>query len=273
MDDIAATNALAQAVAEVQGNAEPEPQIPAPADGTVELPGGLLLPGGELITEARVRELTGADEEALARAATTGSLAKYISTLLQCGVESVGEEKATPHILKSLLIGDREALVLGIRRATYGDVIDMDEYPCGVCGEPIDLQVTLDDIPIKKLESPTRKTYEIPLWKGGHAEVRLAVGADHEEVLSNSKLLQEEQNTLLLSKCVVRLPDSRGELQPVIGTGPVLRLGSKDRKTILRFLNETQPGPRYDEIDKVTHEGGCGGEFALAIGLSDLFRG
>lgn len=94
------------------------PLIEEPPDTVVKLPGGLLTANGEVIREAEVRELTGEHEEALVRVRRSGSFVKFVNMLLTCGVVTLGSEAATAKTLTRLLLGDRDALILGIRRAT-----------------------------------------------------------------------------------------------------------------------------------------------------------
>ena len=62
---------------------EPEQKVVtrAPSDSSVKLPGGFIK-GTDLVTTAEVKELNGADEEAIARAGSTG---KALQVLLQKG--------------------------------------------------------------------------------------------------------------------------------------------------------------------------------------------
>jgi len=57
----------------------------APSDTEVALPGGYINREGALVKYAEVRELNGADEEAVARAGTTG---RALNTMLQRGLVS-----------------------------------------------------------------------------------------------------------------------------------------------------------------------------------------
>ena len=102
-------------------SASPEPDPEIPPNDLVDLPGGIIR--ADVIRTAVVRELTGKDEEALARASQSLNPFHFVNTLLECGVVRFGQEdeSETRQLLKEALIGDRDALILGIRRATYGD--------------------------------------------------------------------------------------------------------------------------------------------------------
>jgi hypothetical protein len=49
----------------------------------------------------------------------------------------------------------------------------------------------------------------------------------------------------------------------------VRELGFADRRTILRYLSDTQPGPRLDRIE-YAHDA-CGSVIKLPLALGDLF--
>src|SRR5580698_8724844 len=118
------TRAINQALSETV--AAPEAEMPP--DTLVHLPGGLVR-GAQVIRAAEVRELTGEHEEALARAARAqpGSVVHFLNTLLECGVVRFGSEdpSQTQAFLRDTLVGDRDQLLIGIRRATYGDDIEL----------------------------------------------------------------------------------------------------------------------------------------------------
>jgi hypothetical protein len=78
-------------------------EIPSPPDTQVELPGGLLDPFEGLTTSVEIRELTGADEEQLARIADAG---KGLLSILERATVKVGDKPADKDTLDSLLSGD-----------------------------------------------------------------------------------------------------------------------------------------------------------------------
>lgn len=253
----------------LSGSSTPRPEIEDPSDTYVKLPGGLLV-GGVLITDAEVQELTGEHEEALAKA--RGNASRFIRTLLGCGVVSIGDEKATPTLLKDLSIGDRETLILGIRRATFGDDVELTGYVCTGCDTAIDIPISLDAIPVKKLDEPERQVYEVPLRKGGKAFVRIPNGHDQEFVLESDALTESEQNTLILSRAVIRFEDADGRVTEVQNRPSKVKvLGIADRRALLNWFAEIQPGPQYDEVGFVHEE--CGKEGSASLSVADLFRG
>jgi hypothetical protein len=250
----------------------PAPEIVLPPDLYVRMPGGLLVDGA-LVRDAEVRELTGEDEEALAKARSSANAdpLKFINVLLERGVEKVGTRAATASVLRELLLGDREALLLGIRRATFGDDVEVKDFYCPHCDETFDVTVDLNDFPIEELgdEGPV---FDVELRRGGKARVRLPNGADQEKVLSHRQLTTAEQNTILLSRCVLTVEDKDGKTFAVEGsTAAINKMGVADRQKILEALHERQPGPRYDEV-KMLHEA-CEKELVVPLTVVELFRG
>jgi hypothetical protein len=267
--------ALAKASAKLASTVkDPEPE--PPSDTLVQLPGGLVR-GALVIRQAEVRELTGEHEEALARAARAqpGSVVHFLNTLLECGVVRFGTEDPaqTQTFLRDTLVGDRDALLIGIRRATYGDDIELEEWKCPECKNVTDLTIPLTDIPVHKLEHPDKEiTFDVPLRRGRTAEVRLANGADQTAVFAKEDQTIAERDSVLLGRCLLAVRDKDGTRHMTIGTEGALarKLPLPDRHAILRELTERQPGPKFGEL-KFTHQD-CGKEVGLALGLPDLFR-
>lgn len=248
----------------------PTPDLPP--DDLVILPGGLVS-GNELTRSVVVRELTGEDEEALARAIQNNSVFHYVDTILERGTVKIGDrDKADlARDLKNLLIGDRDAVLLGIRRATYGEDISIPEWVCPACNDTADISMTLEDIPVAEMDNPAESSvFTVALRRGRSARVRLANGHDQAAVFENAKLSQAERDTVLLSRCVLTLTHEDGSERNLAGFPSLARAMSiADRKTILRELADRQPGPKFADI-KHTH-GACGKEVSIAVDIGILF--
>lgn len=242
------------------------PRIDAPGPNQVTLERGILR-DGIWHRDAVVRELNGYDEEAIAAIGAGSAPHKLIETLLTRGVVSVGGEPMTRTVAGELLIGDREWLILNIRRATFGDSLEFEHLPCTHCGDLVDLTVPLDAIPAVHLDDPERIEYEIPLRKGATAVVRMPTGDDQEAVFA-VRDNRAKQDSAILTRCVLRLIQADGTELP---RPPAQTLPWADRQTILQALVRTQPGPRLGDFT-FTHDT-CGQEVALPINLAILFRG
>lgn len=272
MDNPEKTNAdISRLLSESQPDL-PEIQVP-PAD-LVTLPGGLMR-GNNLIRTVKVRELTGEHEEALSRASQALNPFHFLDTLLKCGVKQVGDypEEDTERMLRDLLIGDREYLILEIRRATYGDEIEIENWVCPKCEGVTTLKITLDEIPMKDLEHPeTDQIFDVKLRKGRKAHVRLANGHDQAAMFDNTKLVQAERDSILLSKTIMHVTNENGmDVSTVAFPAMARQMAIPDRRSILNELAKRQPGPRYNEV-KFEHAD-CGEQVELVVGIGDLFLG
>ena len=260
------------AVADILVSSEaPRKEIELPANGSVKLVCGLVRKlGSETIYNVEVQELTGEHEELIAKSRRSPNIARFVSTILECGIATIGGESAKKEDIKKLLLGDREQLLMEIRRVTYGDELSFFEINCPQCGELLDVTINLDNIPVVKLERSEDRNFEVQLRKGGKAEVRLPNGEDQEAILENTEATDAQRNTVMLERCVSSLTDKDGK-QTHVAIRPVAvrELSVPDRHAILDEITRRQSGPRYNDV-KFTHES-CGKEVPLPLGLWDLF--
>ena len=242
---------------------EPEEVVEtrAPLGPEVTLPGGFVDASGEVIKIAEVRELNGVDEEAIANATSTG---RALNLLLQRGLVKIGHREATRDDLETLLSGDRDAVLLAIRKVTFGETIEY-EILCPSCRTEQKVVIDLTkDVPVKTLEKIEDKTWTMDL-KSGIITVALPTGITQRKLLENSEKTSAELNTILLSGCVLKVNN-----EPSIGASTVLRLGMADRAKIVSEIIERNPGPRLGEVKKACEA--CGEDIALPLSLVDLFR-
>lgn len=263
--DKADLNALTK---KVLSSLNPAPVVEDFPETQVTLPAGLVV-DGEVFQLAEVQELTGEHEEKIAKVRTSNNPAKYIQTLLQCGTVAIGDTKATPEILDSLLQGDLDMLILGIRSATFGDELEIFNIECPHCGDSNDVKLKMSDIPVKKLEDPETRLFEIPLRKGRKAKMSLPTGALQQELFKKPYTIAE-MNSITLANCVVSFVEANGEEHMCNGLADVKKLGLADRKTLQEFIIDTQPGPRYDEVVAACHA--CEGEVPVPLSVGILFR-
>jgi hypothetical protein len=263
-----AVAALGEGGVNQQGSAgEPEqvPLIEDPSDDSVALPGGLAS-NGEVFRKATVRELNGEDEEFLARALAANDWFRYQQVLLERGVTHLGPHKATPELLDSLVVGDRDVLILGIRIATYGPTLDMDIL-CQHCSVESKIRVDFStEVPTKPLPFDIVQPYQLVDTGKGFATVRLATGADQRYLSTLENVTTAEVNTALLTRTVKEIDG-----EPVTGKADILRLGMGQRSKIVDWMADNQPGPEYEKVKHACHV--CGKETPLGLSTGDLFRG
>jgi hypothetical protein len=179
-------------------------------------------------------------------------------------------EANTKKLLKDLVVGDRDAVILFIRQATYGDDIIVPDWECPDCGNKTNLTIPISDITTKEINSPSEYTFTVSLKNKRKALVRLANGHDQTALYDNAKLTQAERDTILLSRCVATLTDADGTEHSLAGMPSIARrMAIPDRRAILKAMADRQPGPRYFDIS-FKHED-CGKEAMINLGIGDLF--
>ena len=165
-------------------SASVEELVFAPPDSShVKLPTGLLWEG-ELLRDVEVRELTGRDEELLARenkASAGFNALRFVDRILANTVVSVGGRAVEGSMLQNMLVGDRVYLSLAVRRLTYGAEWEVPDFLCRLCGKSnalaFDLNCPGTDIRLRELPDPTNQVVTVHI-KRGPAAVRLVNGAD-----------------------------------------------------------------------------------------------
>lgn len=263
--DTADLNSLTKKVLQ---SMNPAPVIDEIPDTFVKLPAGLVTAKG-VVQDAEVQELTGEHEERLAKTRSANNAAKYISTLLQCGTVAIGDKPATTEVLDSLIQGDLDMLILGIRRATFGDDFEVFEIECPSCGELSDLTMNLQDIPVRELEDPETREFLVDLRKGRKAKIQFPTGAVQNLIFKN-QLTVPEMNSLTLAECVISFIEVDGSERLSNGLTDVKKMNVSDRNAIQEFIYKNQPGPRYDEVKAACPS--CEGEVPVPLNVGILFR-
>jgi hypothetical protein len=200
------------------------PEIVSPSDTTVELPGGYVNAAGEVIRTAEVRELTGKDEEVISK---TNNLGKAVLAILQLGTVKIGNEAATEKLLDELLIGDRDAILLGILKATFGNTV---KIPVFADGEEKLVEVDINtDIKTKILTDPVNDRVFIVKGKNVDYTVKLPNSKAQVQALSvvDRRKIIEEINKRApgpqFEDVVVTDPDTGSEVTVPINLGTLFQ--------------------------------------------------
>lgn len=251
---------ISQAVAQTQPEVE-EPTLTPPSDTLVALPAGYITPDGEVIKTAEVRELTGKDEEAIARAT---SVSRMLLTILHRGTVAVGNLSATDEVLDGMLTGDRDALLLGIYRATFGDTAEIKSY-CAGCDDYKDVEVNvLNDIKTKLLADHSQRTFDVKGRKHVYT-VSLPTGITARELANNDDKNISELTSLLLEQTVLEIDGN-----PVLSKLQVQNIGVVDRRKIGDAIAERNPGPRFEDTSVICPD--CEGKVVVPISFGTLFQ-
>lgn len=258
----APNNDLVQQILAEPEQAPVKAEITAPSDVMVTFPAGYINSAGEVITTAEVRELTGKDEEYILK---SGTIAKAYHTLLERAVVKVGNEPVTESLLDQLLIGDRDALMLGIYRATFGDTAELPTF-CDGCEtfKSVALNV-VSDIATKILVDPIADRNFIVKGRKHEYLVTLPTGTTQREIVNNTDKTRAELETILFNQCVLEIDGN-----PIIGKAQVQNIGLQDRRAISQAITDRNPGPQLDDTTITCPD--CGGEVVVPISVGALFR-
>jgi hypothetical protein len=168
------------------------------SDGVCDLPGGLVLDDGRRLGRAELRPLTGREEEWVTRHAGAPSAHLTTKLLSACFVR-LEDVPVSSDIIRKLLVGDRDYLILQIRRLTLGDRFAA-VFSCPTCKRAMDVEFLAQDIFIE----PRPQNAAAYTWAAEHAQrvvcYRLPNGADQEAV---AELPPGEAVEALLARCVI----------------------------------------------------------------------
>jgi hypothetical protein len=190
---------------------------------TIRLPGGFWLDGA-CHQEAGLRSLNGDDEVFLLE--TDGSLlpAQRTTALLACCLTRLGPlSPVTTEAAASLTTGDREALLLHLRRLTLGERLQCVLIcPDPDCGEKMDLDLRVSDLLLPPYPH-AQEWYETTITENGSnysVRFRLPTGVNQEAAAALARSDPQAAAGLLLRRCVERVATEDG--QPVENLPPVV---------------------------------------------------
>lgn len=256
-----AAKAMAEAQQDVMVTATKPVAVTTPPDLTVELPGGLFDPFEGTTRTAEIRELNGADEEAIARITDAG---KALLTVLERATVKIGDKLADKDSLDTLLAGDREMLLLAIRKATFGSTVEVGPGFCPSCDAEQTFVIDLDkDVEVKKLKEEDRNF--ILDCKVGKVSVSLPNGYVQKTIVTATNKNSAELDTLLLKGCILSINDG-----PIVTIDHIKKLSLQDRRDIITEITTRNPGPQLGAVKKPCIS--CGQEVPLPLTLADLFR-
>jgi hypothetical protein len=185
-------------------------------DGAVAitLPGGCWIKGSRH-REVGLRPISGSDEDFLLDAGSLLPPAHRSTALLARCLERLGPAgPVTAETVRSLSVGDREALLLHLRRLTLGDRLQgVVDCPISDCSEKMDLDLKVSDLLLPPYED-WRRSYEVEVANNGNdyrVRFRLPTGADQEGVVVVASTDPQAAAELLLRRCVESVTGENGE--------------------------------------------------------------
>lgn len=230
--------------------------------------------GDDYLKEVSIREMNGADEEAIAKAEVRGNVGKLITTLLASCVTKIGDGTAVfdkksmspakwEQVIQNLYLGDRDLILLKLREFTYGDTMQI-ESQCPDCGKRLTIEFFTSELEITPVTcDPSRISFELPkgytdkdgtVYRTGF--MRIPIGIDQEVIDPLARRNPGVANTTLMARCVTEMEGLK--LSP-----EVFRLMSKrDREYLIQLLSESTFGPKF--LLNVTCDS-CGSEFETGV--------
>lgn len=167
----------------------------------ITLPGGCWR-NGALQRDALLRPLRGEDELFLSEEGEGLTPARRTTLTLARCLERLGDEApVSDETARALTAGDREAILLHVRRATFGETVaSVLVCPRAGCEERMDLELRVADLLVPPVASAA--THEATI--GEHVvRFRLPNGGDLEEAATVALRDVDAAARLVLERCVV----------------------------------------------------------------------
>jgi len=159
------------------------------------LPSGVWY-GEKCYRNVTIRSLCGEDELFWLELPDGWSLPQRVSALL----ERVVHWDGTPAGIDGLTVGDREALLLHLRRLSFGSRIEC-VLNCPQCREKLDLDLSANDLLLPPYSHPQAE-YEAQLGDGYQGCFRLPTGADQAQIAALAQVDLEAAEQALIDRCL-----------------------------------------------------------------------
>lgn len=239
---------------------------------TCVLPGGVWDASGARHREAELTPLTGREEELLADR-NLGAAAAVTAVLSRCLRHLGGRQPVTEEMVRALLVGDRQFLLMKLRQLTFGDKVDaIVRCPWPDCGEPVDVDFLISQVPLRDAAADVQELTLSPQAaadsglapQAARVRFRLPTGADQEALSPQLARNEAEALGALLARCIQRIG-----VEPA-STESVQRLSPLARLEIERHMEETAPGI---ELTMEAACPQCGRSFAAPFDVQDFVLG
>jgi DNA-directed RNA polymerase subunit RPC12/RpoP len=221
----------------------------APPELPCRLPGGLRV-DGSWTRDAALRQLTGWDEEWLAGWDRAVPTALVQSALLERCVTKLGEGGSSPQLIADMLVGDRDYLLLCLRRMSLGTKFDA-VTECPQCASRIEVSFDADEIPVE--ERPQQEdSFATVLVRadGSELQVRYHLPRGRDQARA-ARAPDADRASVLLASCLE-------EVEAIKGPGAVAGLLDTAAGQQLELLMEQQAPQVTLDMDLVCPE--CGHE-------------
>ncbi len=237
------------------------------AEAEVTVPNGSWW-GGACHREARVRSIEeGEDLEAELNPALL-PIEQTTAVLARCVTQLAGRDCAGADAFRDLSMGDREALLLHVRRMTFGERIDC-LLSCPACAERMDFQLDSKGLIVSAAEPPQHQYDEEFLLEGIRFRVKFRVptGGDVETSVRSAGCVPDAAVRALVIRCVewVHRQTEQGEGDVAV---PAAEWPASLVAQLSTRMAELDP---QAEIKLQLECPMCGHEFAAFFDTSDFF--
>lgn len=155
--------------------------------------------------DATLREINGADQVFLLEECGEMLPAQWATEMLaRCVIRVGSDHRVTRDEIQSLTVGDREALLLHLRRLSFGDRLQcVLVCPAPECGEQLDVELRIGDLLVPVAETPQpQHEFELREDAGCPVRFRLPTGGDQEAAARVAVSDEMAAANLLLQACI-----------------------------------------------------------------------
>jgi hypothetical protein len=226
------------------------PETPADPFGTVvELPAGLWHKG-QVHRDVEIVPMTGLTRKAIARKEVRANPSKVTDIILGQCINRIGTfTHISDKVLDNLVLGDKDFLLLEIRRVSMGDTFKSN-VTCAACSNDIEVTFHIDELEVIRIKEgeyevvDEQRTFRIQDEALKiDAVLRYPVGKDQGALLGVSDRNPVEANFKLYAECLLQWAGDKGPFR-----------ASFFERMPVRVLDEfedqftkAQPGPVFEQ--------------------------
>ncbi|QQO57347.1 MAG: hypothetical protein N838_32360 [Thiohalocapsa sp. PB-PSB1] len=217
----------------------------------VNLPNGLWL-DDQCQQVAGLNPLSGYDEAHLLALQGRVSPARWTSELLARCVTHIGTlQPVSLEAVQSLSVGDREALLLHVRRLAFGEALSC-ILDCPACGKKLNIDVQISQLLLPQTQNPAYWYRARLPQSNAQATFRLPTGADQEAIADLAAQDPSAAVDMLMNACLHSLTDGDMPLEiwPEDVVGDLAKLIAEHDPQAELILNTACPecGHRFDVL-------------------------
>jgi len=241
----------------------------------VVLPAGVM-DGDKVVTTADIIPMTGMTRKDIARADVRRDATRVTDVILQSCVKALGSVKIDRRTFTEMLLGDREFLLLQIRKISKGDDVRF-SMSCGTCEEPFHGTFSItNDVPVYPMpkdvevvqdgQGRPQRVFKVQSEEYGvEAVFRFPTGADQAVIAKSMRANPVASVYTLLGRCLISF---NGASQMEVEANLFENLPLPALDFIQSEFYSHQPGPDFSEPVRCPN---CGAENQMVFQSADFF--